>query len=174
MSDLIGVAVGSATGALVESVSGGRRERARDERQRRRESAARLLQALRPLHRRMRKVDFSRNPDKWAKDIQRALRAIEAERPFMPEDWRHIYRSVRDAVGTATGLGWKEVFGGKPSKVASFDSLWIEKGAGYLGYVIYAIEDWQSHYKESSARRIKLLNFDGWLAEVERRAKTGP
>lgn len=174
MSDVIAATVGSLTGALLEVTDSGRRERARDLRDRRRTSATHLLEDLRPLHRRMRKVDFSRNAAKWSRVIDRALRSVEAHQAVMPSDWRHLYRSLRDAVGTATGLGWSEVLGGKPRNVASFDALWLERGAGYVGYVIHAIELWQGAFKESRAGRVRLMDFDGWLREVDRRSAIGP
>lgn len=173
MSDVIAATVGSLTGALLEVTDSGRRERARDRRERRRGSAAQLLEDLRPLHRRMRRIDFSRNAAKWSRVIDRALRSVEAHQAVLPDDWRHLYRSLRDAVGTATGLGWREVLGGKPKTVASFDALWLERGAGYIGYVIHAIELWQAAFKESKAVRVGLMDFDSWLREVERRSAIG-
>ena len=163
MSDVISATVGSVTGALLEFIHGSHRDRARDRRDRRRASAEGLLSDLRPLHRRMRKIDFSRNPVKWSQDIERALQCIEANQSLLPNEWRHLYRSIRAAVGEATGLGWSEVLGGKPSKVASFDALWIEYGAGYVGYAIAKIERWQDAYRDASARRVRLADFDTWL-----------
>lgn len=163
MSDVISATVGSVAGAFLELIHGSHRDRARDRRDRRRACAEKLLSDLRPLHRRMRKVDFSRNPAKWSQDITRALQCIEANLSLVPAEWRHLYRSVRAAVGEATGLGWSEVLGGKPSKVASFDALWIEHGAAYVGYAIAKIERWQNAYRHASARRVRLDNFDTWL-----------
>ena len=111
----------------------------------------------------MRKIDFSRNPVKWSQDIERALQSIEANQSLLPHQWRHLYRSIRAAVGEATGLGWSEVLGGKSSKVASFDALWIENGAAYVGYAIASIERWQDAYRDASARRVRLADFDTWL-----------
>lgn len=111
----------------------------------------------------MRKVDFSRNPTKWSQDIERALQCIEANESLLPDEWRHLYCSIRAAVGEATGLGWSEVLGGRRSKVASFDALWIEHGAAYLGYAILRIERWQNAYRDTSARRVRLADFDTWL-----------
>lgn len=104
MSEVIAATVGSLAGAGVEALHGGRRDRARDSRERRRAGADDILRALRPLHRRMRKVQFLRNVKKWAKTIDRALRTIEVHRDLLPDGW-HLHRNVRDAVGTATGLG---------------------------------------------------------------------
>ncbi|MET4639597.1 hypothetical protein [Mycetocola sp. 2940] len=163
MSDVISATIGSVAGAFLESIHGCHRDQSRNLRDRRRASAESLLLDLRPLHRRMRKVDFSRNPKKWSHDINRALHCIEANQSLLPDEWRHLCRSVRAAVGEATGLGWSEVLGGKPSKVASFDAIWIEHGAAYVGYTIAKIERWQNANRDASARRIRLADFDTWL-----------
>ncbi|MFP7834664.1 hypothetical protein [Marisediminicola sp. LYQ134] len=76
--------------------------------------------------------------------------------------------SIRAAVGEATGLGWGEVLGGKPSEVASFDALWIEHGAAYVGYTTFRIEQWQEHYDARPARRTRLMDFDAWLRQTGR------
>ncbi|WP_424446709.1 hypothetical protein [Microbacterium sp. CH-015] len=173
MSEVIAATVGSLAGAGVEALHGGKRDRARDSRERRRAGADEILRALRPLHRRMRKVQFSRNVKKWVKTIDRALRTIEVHRDLLPDGW-HLHRNVRDAVGTATGLGLHELLGGDPRELASFDRLWLERGANYLDYAMYVIERWQSAYKESTANRMQLMDFDPWLREVERRSTIGP
>lgn len=121
----------------------------------------------------MRKVQFSRNAKRWSKTINRALRTIEGNRDLLPDGW-HLHRSVRDAVGTATGLGLHELLGVNPRELASFDPLWLERGADYLDYAMYVIERWRSAYKESTATRIQLMDFDPWLREVERRSTARP
>lgn len=173
MSEVIAATVGSLAGAGVDAIQGGRRDRARDSRERRRAGADEILEALRPLHRRMRKVQLSRNAKKWSKTISHALRTIEAHRHLLPEAWR-LHRSVRDAVGTATGLGLHELLGGDPCELASFDRLWLERGAGYVDYAMHVVELWRSAYKESAASRVQLMDFDAWLLEVERRSTIGP
>jgi hypothetical protein len=67
-----------------------------------------------------------------------------------------------------------EILGGDPRELASFDRLWLERGAAYVDYAMHVIERWQSAYKESTASRVELMDFDAWLREVERRSTIGP
>lgn len=168
LSALLGTLAG-----LVGSYAGyrftGRAARAAEFRAVRREAAADLsspLRDLRSMVRRWGRVDLAQ--EEVGSALVAWAEAFDRQRHRLPEEWQHIGRSVRAAVG--------EVFGAvaladlRPdmttNPLAAPDFEWQDFADDYITYVLDVVVRWGDQQRASS----KLHNFDAWLDATGRRS----
>lgn len=145
-----------------------RAARATESRSIRREAAADLsspLRDLRSMTRRWGRADLSQ--EEIGSAVVSWSEAFDRQRHRLPNDWQHMGRSVRAAVG--------EVFGGvaladlRPDMasypLAEPDFEWQDFADDYITYVIDAVVRWGDEQRIAS----KLRNFDSWLDTTGRR-----
>jgi hypothetical protein len=177
MSDIAASSAGSICLALltcwVGYASGIRRERERGRRGRNLTAASELVAPLRALQVLLRQ--FGRE-DLAKSDVARAFlkwsKAYDGHGHRLPDQWRHLARSVRDATGT--------VFGGislvhvrpnvKKLDLAEPDALWQDFADDYLDYAASSILRWG----DSSVDAPKsLMSYEAWLVTTGRRKAIG-
>jgi hypothetical protein len=147
--------------AGVGAVAWRAQERRRDDRERRRSAAAVMLPALLRLQRRLERRDTSEPLDKWVRTARDALTVLDEV--SLPRPWRHLKRSVRAAVGEATGLAFVDLSPTPAREVVSFDDAWLDFAGEYLRYVTAAMVRWRDASTSRAARRITLEDYDTWL-----------
>jgi len=170
--DLVAAALPGVLAAFVSSYAAyrfsGRAGHVSESRAIRREAAADLsspLRDLRSMTRRWGRVDMSQE------DVGPAVTAwsdaFDRQRHRLPNQWRHVGRSVRAALG--------EVFGGvvmvdlRPDmaadRLAEPDFEWQGFADAYITYVLDAVVSWG----DDQGSTWKLHDFDAWLEATGRR-----
>ena len=168
MSDISSAFVAGVAGALTEGVSAGARERARERRQRRREVADRVLPALHALRRVLVRRDVDSDLDIWVAAVLQAYEVLEDNKALLPETWLHLKRSIRFAVGEATGLGFLDLSPLPAREVVSFDHTWLDFAGEYLDYVTWTIAKWGETRGDRAASSRVLQDYDAWLRQTGR------
>ncbi len=80
----------------------------------------------------------------------------------LPEDWHHLRRSVRAAVGEFVG---GPAMSDLDRRMADHplvppDPEWLSHAVDYLEYVVQKVQQWE----DEPLRDRVLLDFDAWLA----------
>jgi hypothetical protein len=160
----------SAVTALSGVVLGSRllvgRERDADRVARCRESADAFLGTLRTLRDVARDSgrDESFDAHRWSEGITAFGRVWDDHGHRLPDNWRHLDRSARAAVGEfAGGVAMshsdKRMVDYPPP---AFDPVWHDNAVSYLEYVIYQLQRWRDE-PTPDPRKQGLRDFDAWL-----------
>ncbi|NYD40064.1 hypothetical protein [Nocardioides panaciterrulae] len=177
MYELVASSAGGALVALATTWSGYafgvRQERDKEGRGRRFTAAADLVAPLRVLQRLVRRFgreDVAR--DEVADAFQHWFAAYDDHGHRLPQEWRHLSRSVRDATGT--------VFGGvsfvdlrpdaRELDLAEPDGMWQDYADEYLDYAARSILRWGDSGKDTPKQ---LMTYEEWLVRTGRREPWG-
>jgi len=152
---------------------GARQEREKERRGRRFAAAAELVSPIREVQRLLRLLgrgDIS--SDEVAKAFLDWSHAFDNQGHRLPDAWRHVARSIRDASGT--------VFGGvslvhirpdtKELELPSPDVMWQDYADDYLDYTANAILRWGDSSREAPK---DLMTYEAWLVRTGRRDTYG-
>jgi hypothetical protein len=95
---------------------------------------------------------------------------LDRQQHRLPDDWRHLRRSVLDAAGTVFGpVAFAHI---RPDAaehpIVEPDFMWQDFGDDYIDYVLDALLGWG----DTQDRR-KMLSFDRWLVHTDRRRPVG-
>lgn len=172
MNELVASSAGAIVLALVTGwigyAFGVRQERNKERRSRHFAAAAELVAPLRALQRLLRRFgleDLGR--DEVADGFRRWFAALDDHGHRLPQDWRHLGRSVRDATGT--------VFGGvsfvdirpdaKDEELPQPDAMWQDYADEYLDHAARSVLSWGDSSREAPKR---LMTYDAWLVRTDR------
>ena len=152
---------------------GTRQEREKERRGRRFAAAAELVSPLREVQRLLRLLGRG---DTSSEDVAEAFlvwsHAFNNQGHRLPDSWRHIARSFRDASGT--------VFGGvslvhiSPAttelELPKPDVMWQDCADDYLDYTANAILRWGDSSRDAPK---DLMTYEAWLVRTGRRETDG-
>ena len=175
--ELVASSAGGAVLALATAWSGyafgARQEREKERRGRCLTAAQELVAPLRILQRLIRR--FGREDvahEEVAGAFQDWFAAHDSHAHRLPQEWRHLNRSIRDATGT--------VFGGvsfvdirpdaRDLDLAEPDHMWQDYADEYLEYVAKSILRWGDSSKDAPKL---LMTYEEWLVRTGRREPWG-
>lgn len=152
---------------------GVRQERDKEQRGRRFVAAADLVGPLRSLQRLIRR--FGRetmDQEEVAGAFRRWFDAYDAHSHRLPQDWRHVGRSIRDATGTVFGgVSFVDIRpGAKDHELAEPDAMWQDYADEYLDYVSRLVLLWGDSSKDTPRT---LSTYEEWLVKTGRREPWG-
>lgn len=160
------------SGAIVDASASRFFERRRDEqadrRARRRHHARRVLKRLKRLRHLLSRAEVERTPSIWARAVLKTYKAIDAAESSMPLELRRIKHSVRDAVGTATGMGLVDLLPAWEPELAPYDRKWSQFAEEYLDLTVYCLQHWHDTWSNRKAESVTLPTFNTWLADTGR------
>lgn len=135
----------------------------------RRDAADAIVPPLDELMRLVRKWDQRAGGARWLEVTEAALNAIEAETHRLPRGWRHLRRSVRAAIGEATGtMAFADRVTHDPAAVVpDACPTWAMNAEEYFCYVLDGLRTWRDSGTTWSRRTAPVLDFDAWLARHE-------
>lgn len=154
-------------------IFGTRQERERERRARNFSAATELSAPLREFQRLLRsfgRVDVAR--DELTTAVLCWAKAYDDHGHRLPHEWRHVARSVRDAVGTVfDGVALVHI---RPDTadvdLGDPDVMWQDFADDYLNYVAGCVLEWGD---ASRAAPRDLMTYEEWLVRTERREPHG-
>jgi hypothetical protein len=166
------------SGALVEAsasrVFEWRRDEQADLRARRRHHAKVLLKRLKRVRLLLSRAEVERSPSPWVRAVLKSYRALDAAGASLPKELRRIKGSLRDAVGTATGMGLVDLMPAREPQLAPYDRMWSQYAEEYVDLVIFRLQEWHNTWSNRRADRVTLPTFNTWLADTSRYRSGGP
>lgn len=144
-----------------------RRERDRDRIARCREAADLLLPHLRHLRALARDSEIDdAHPRAWSEAVTGLARAYDDIGHRLPDEWHHLHRSVRGAVGEfAGGVAMSDL----DKRMVDYplpphDHEWLTNALEYLDYAISQLQHWRDDPSPRRGQDQHLRAFDPWLA----------
>lgn len=151
----------------------GRQSRKQEQRGQRMLAAADLAQPLRDLRTLVRKHGrVSIEDGEVASAFESWFEAADRHQHRLPDEWRHVARSVRASAGTVFGaVSFVDI---RPDTalepLENPDALWQDFADDYIGYVLDRLVRWGDSSRSGPA---DLLQFDPWLVRTGRLEPTG-
>ncbi|MFS0699543.1 hypothetical protein AB6N24_06170 [Cellulomonas sp. 179-A 4D5 NHS] len=141
--------------------------RSKERTSRRREAADAIVLRLDELMRLVRKWDRDAGGARWLEVTEAALNAIEAETHRLPMSWRHLRRSVRAAIGEATGtMAFADrLVHDSNTAVPAPCPIWSTNAEEYFCYALARLRSWRDADPITARRVQPLHDFDVWLRE---------
>ncbi|WP_217615963.1 hypothetical protein [Cellulomonas sp. GbtcB1] len=170
LMDVASESVAALVGAAIATIAAIAAHRSKDRAAGRRSAADAICPRLQDLLQLVRKWDRDAAVVRWFEATEGALNAIEAESHRLPEGWGHLRRSIRAAIGEATGTfafadrGAHDLTAELPERCPT----WADNAEEYLTYALKSVRTWRD-LAPSSRRSPELVDFDTWL---HRRAQT--
>jgi len=147
----------------------GRRRRQEDERTLRRAAGADLLAWVPRLRDQLVSLESRCDMDQWREVMTVAFASTHRVEELIPSRWRHLRRSLRDAVGNgAGGIMWIDLTPSLADAELTFHPRWTMNAVEYLDYVQARVQTWQQAFSATRAKRIKLLSYNDWLLRTDR------
>jgi hypothetical protein len=146
-----------------------RRRRQQDQRTQRRDAAEDLLAWIPRLRDKLVFLESSCDMEQWREVMTVAFASTHRVDEIIPDRWRHLRRSLRDAIGNgAGGIMWIDLTPSLANTPLTFHHRWTMNAIEYLDYVQSKVQAWQQAYSASTARRIDMLSYNDWLVRTER------
>lgn len=162
--DLAPESVAALVGGAIASIATAAAHRSKDRAAGRRSAADAICPRLQDLLQLVRKWDRDAAVVRWFEATEGALNAIEAETHRLPEGWGHLRRSIRAAIGEATGM-FAFADRSLPDPTAELPErcpTWADNAEEYLAYALRSVRTWRD-LAASPRRAPELVDFDTWL-----------
>ena len=163
--DLASESVAALFGGAIASIATTAAHRSKDRAAGRRSAADAICPRLQDPLQLVRKWDRDAAVVRWFEATEGALNAIEAETHRLPEGWGHLRRSIRAAIGEATGMFAFADRSPPPDPTAELPErcpTWADNAEEHLAYARRSVRTWRD--LETSPRRApELVDFDTWL-----------
>ncbi|MGN6761445.1 MAG: hypothetical protein ACTHJI_08990 [Leifsonia sp.] len=162
--------VAASVGAYLSARFGWKHRTQAEEAERRRTTAESILERLVALRDMLREAEHAREVTAWREAIEGVYDVLDDARHRLPAGFLHVKRSIRAAVGEATGLAFTDF---RPrsrddeEELATYNYEWTNSASDYLDVVVDAVRAW----REAGARtaeKSRVRSFDGWLAVTGR------
>jgi len=145
-----------------------RRDEQADWRALRRRHAEAVVPRLDYLRWLLSRAEVERNPGTWAQAVISCIAVLDGAEAVLPWELRRIKHSMRDAVGTAVGMGLVDLLPTWEPELSPFDRVWSQYAQEYLELAIYRLQTWQNMWSNRRAAKVQLPTFNTWLADTGR------
>lgn len=167
---LVGSTLAASVGAFLSARFGGRQRAQADEVKQRRSTASAIIDQLLAVRALLREARHFRDVAVWRDAIEALYDALDNARYRLPDGFRHMKRSVRAAIGEATGLSLTDSWPRSQNDtddLAEHSDAWTTNAIDYIDLLVDALRAWRDA-RPKSADRISVRSFDSWLAVTER------
>lgn len=165
-----GSVLGAALGAYFSARFGSKQREAADEARFRRESADQVIDRLLVLRAMLHDAELERDVERWRETLETVYDALDDARHRLPAGLRHAKRSLRGAIGEATGLAFIDLrsraLGGQ-EELAPFNYRWTSYAVEYVDLVLDSVRLWRDQAPRA-AEKVRAPDFDHWLTATGR------
>ena len=124
----------------------------------------------------LRDAELERDVEQWREILESAYDALDDAHHRLPTGLRHAKRSLRAAIGEATGLAFIDLRSralGEQEELAPFDYRWTSYAVEYVDLVLDSLRLWRDRAPRI-AEKVRVPDFDRWLAATGRYSPGGP
>lgn len=172
---LVSSTLAASIGAFLSARFGSRQRTEANEAKRRKNTADAIIDRLLILRSLLRDAEQEREVTAWRVGIEGVYDALDDARHLLPDGFRHLKRSIRGAIGEATGLSFTDFWPrleSEPSELAEYDYKWTTNAIDYIDAVLDALRAWRDA-RPRAAEKAGLGSFDDWLAATGRYSAHG-
>jgi hypothetical protein len=169
MSDVVSRISGSAIGSVIAALTDVQRRRNDDRRGQRRSAADDLLNWIPELRERLWLLQSECDFPAWRNVMSAAFASCLRVDETTPNGWRHLIRSLRDAIGNGAGsVMWIDISPELVQEDLVYSDRWTSNAAEYLEYMQSRVQLWKAAFSAREAGRVRLLSYNDWLIHTKR------